>query len=142
MPYALVFDLSIVYPNRHIRATTHGNGVFERSLVSNPLLGIVNNGQLPKEFRLFQNYPNPFNPSAKVKFDIAKAGNVTLSVFDITGRLVTSLVNERLQPGSYEVKFDGTSYSSGIYFYRIQAGDPSTSSGQGYTDTKKMILLK
>jgi photosystem II stability/assembly factor-like uncharacterized protein len=134
MPYALVFDLTIVYPNRHIRATTHGNGVFERSLVSNPLLGIVNNGQLPKEFKLFQNYPNPFNPSAKIKFDIAKTGNVTLSVFDITGRLVTSLVNERLQPGSYEVKFDGTGYSSGIYFYRL--------STENFTDTKKMMLVK
>jgi hypothetical protein len=135
MPYALVFDLTIVYPNRHIRATTHGNGVFERSLIPNPLLGITKNGgDVPKEFILHQNYPNPFNPSSKINFDIAKSGNVSMSVFDITGKLITTLVNERLQPGSYEAKFDGSSYSSGIYFYRLTT--------ESYTDTKKMILIK
>jgi photosystem II stability/assembly factor-like uncharacterized protein len=135
MPYALVFDLSVVYPNRHIRAATHGNGIFERSLVPNPLVGIAgNNREIPDEFKLFQNYPNPFNPSSKIKFQIAKAENVRLTVYDITGKSITNLVNERLQPGVYEARFNGSAYSSGVYFYRLTT--------ESFTDTKKMILVK
>ncbi len=141
MPYALVFDLTIVYPNRHIRATTHGNGVYERSLVQNPV-GIISRNEIPKEFKLYQNYPNPFNPSTKIKFDVssnltlsgAKGLNVELVIYDILGSQVAVLVNENLKPGSYEIKFDASSFSTGVYFYKLTYGD--------ITDAKRMVLIK
>jgi hypothetical protein len=140
MPYALVFDLSIVYPSRNIRATTHGNGVYERDLIQNPV-GITPIGsEVPKEFKLSQNYPNPFNPSTKIKFSIPsvetgfKPVSVKLTVYDITGRIVSTPVNENLKPGNYEISFDATAYSSGVYFYKLETS--------AFVDTKKMILLK
>ena len=136
MPYTLIFDLTIVYPNRHIRAATHGNGIYERSLVAQPLLGVNNNNQdVPKEFKLLQNYPNPFNPSTNIKFQVAKASNIVLSIYDITGRQVAVLVNQYTQPGTYQVKFDASGYASGIYFYKL-------SSTEGFTDVRKMMLVK
>ncbi len=85
-------------------------------------------------FSLYQNYPNPFNPSTKIKFVIPKSSFVSLKVYDILGREVATLLNEEKHPGSYEVEFDGSNLSSGIYFYRLQARD--------FSDTKKFILLK
>ncbi len=139
MPYALVFDLTIVYPSRNIRATTHGNGIYERDLIQNPIGITPINSEIPKQFSLSQNYPNPFNPSTKIKFDIPsnakrETSNVRLSVFDITGKLVSVLVNEQLKAASYEIKFDATAYSSGVLFYRLET--------DGFFDTKKMIVLK
>lgn len=134
MPYALVFDLTIVYPSRNIRATTHGNGIYERDLIQNPV-GITPIGtEIPKQFSLGQNYPNPFNPVTKIKFDIAKQSNVKITVYDVTGKLVTTLVNENLNPAKYEITFSGGGLASGAYFYKIQAGD--------FTDVKKMLLVK
>lgn len=134
MPPALVFDLTIVYPNRHIRATTHGNGVYERSLVPNPLVGVVKNTEVPQEFKLYQNYPNPFNPSSKIKYQLAKSEYILISVYDITGKTVKTLVNEKQNAGTYEVKIDASGLSSGVYFYRLTAGS--------FTDVKKMMLIK
>ena len=95
-------------------------------------------------FQLSQNYPNPFNPSTKIKYSIpsahsplpggASGGLVTLKVYDLLGREVATLVDEKQQPGNYEVTFDGSKLSSGIYFYRLQA--------DSHIQTKKMILLK
>jgi hypothetical protein len=106
--------------------------------------GISGNGNnIAKEFELMQNYPNPFNPVTKIKFDIApllrgvgEARGVftSLKVFDITGREIKTLVNEKLNPGTYEVTFDGSNLSSGVYFYKIRAGE--------YSETKRMILTK
>jgi hypothetical protein len=110
-------------------------------------------------FTLLQNYPNPFNSSTKIKFTIPtpslssplsngrnEARFVTLKVYDILGREVTTLVNEEKPAGEYEVEFNAASgiwdLVSGIYFYQLQAGDPSTGSGQVYLETKKMILMK
>jgi photosystem II stability/assembly factor-like uncharacterized protein len=135
MPYALVFDLTIVYPNRHIRATTHGNGIYERSLVQNPVGLVSNNNEVPKEFSLSQNYPNPFNPSTNIKFAVPKESNVLLKIFDISGREVFTLVNEKLNAGSYSLKWDASVYSSGVYFYRM------TTDGS-FAETRKMILVK
>lgn len=102
------------------------------------------NENVPQQFMLYQNYPNPFNPSTKIKFDVPtplnpsegeKFGtNVTMSVFDITGRQVVVLVDEQLNPGTYEVNFDAGKLSSGAYFYKLVAGD--------YTSSKKMLLVK
>jgi probable HAF family extracellular repeat protein len=89
---------------------------------------------LPKEYNLAQNYPNPFNPITKIRFGIPQAGFVTLKVYDILGNEIATLVNEEKSAGSYEVEFDATMYSSGIYFYKLQAGS--------FVETKKMLLLK
>jgi hypothetical protein len=89
---------------------------------------------VPIVYSLKQNYPNPFNPLTKIKFDIANLGNVKIVVYDVMGRDVQTLVNERLQPGTYETTFDGSQLSSGIYFYKLVS--------EGYTETKKMLLIK
>jgi len=94
----------------------------------------VISNEIPSEYKLFNNYPNPFNPSTKIRFNLVKTGFVTLSVYDITGRLVISLVNQNLQAGEYNVDFNGREYASGLYIYKIKAGD--------FTDTKKMMLIK
>lgn len=78
--------------------------------------------EAPKEFALFQNYPNPFNPSTKIRFQVMDFGLVTLKVFDVLGREVATLVNERLEPGRHERVFDASGLTSGVYFYRLQAG--------------------
>ena len=135
MPYALVFDLTIVYPNRHIRATTHGNGIYERSLIQNPVGIIAQNNEIPIEFSLNQNYPNPFNPSTNIKFAVPKESNVILKVFDIAGREVLTLLNEKINAGTYSLKWDASVYSSGVYFYRM-------ATDAGYSETRKMILVK
>ena len=96
------------------------------------IIQISNN--IPDGFFLNQNYPNPFNPSTNLEFEISKSGFVTLKVFDLLGNEVKILVNEIKPAGSYSVKFDGSSLSSGIYFYSLTAGN--------FTDRKKMILLK
>ena len=88
----------------------------------------------PDKFELFQNYPNPFNPVTNIKFDIPKNGLVNIKIFDIAGREISTLVNEQMQAGSYNVRFDGSSFASGSYFYRIQSGD--------FTQVKKMMLIK
>ena len=87
-----------------------------------------------KDFLLYQNYPNPFNSSTKIKYQVAKAVNVTLKVYDLLGREVAILVNEEKKPGVYEVEFNGSGLSSGVYFYKLNAGD--------FTQTKKLMLLK
>ena len=98
-------------------------------------------------FSLEQNYPNPFNPTTTIVFSIPVKSQVSLKIFNSIGEQVAQLVNEEKPAGNYEVEFNSTglihqTLPSGIYFYRIQAGDPSTGSGQGFVETKKMILLK
>ena len=98
---------------------------------------------------LSQNYPNPFNPETIINYQLttrlpARQVNnfVSIKVYDVLGNEVASLVNEEKPAGSYSVKFDGSNLSSGIYFYKLQVIDPESSSGQGFVQTKKMILLK
>ncbi len=88
----------------------------------------------PKEFSLEQNYPNPFNPTTKIRFSIPRTGFASLKVYDILGRVVATLINEDKVAGNYEVEFNASSLSSGIYFYKLQANE--------YSETRKMILLK
>jgi hypothetical protein len=83
---------------------------------------------------LEQNYPNPFNPSTSIRFNIPKLSHAKLVVYDVVGREVVTLVNEMKQPGSYEAVFNAENYSSGVYFFRLEAGD--------FTDVKKMVLIK
>ncbi len=94
------------------------------------------------DFFLGQNYPNPFNPSTKISWQSPVSSWQTLKVYDVLGNEVTTLVDEFRDAGRYEIIFDASRLSSGIYFYRLQAVVPSTSSGQGFVETKKMILLR
>ena len=99
-------------------------------------------GNTPNNFSLEQNYPNPFNPLTHIRFRISDFGFVSLKVFDVLGNEIATLVNEEKPAGVYEVEFNAATLSSGIYFYQLRAGDPSTSSGQSFIQTKKMILIK
>jgi len=92
------------------------------------------NTEIPREFYLSQNYPNPFNPTTKISFGITSSSQVALSVFDISGKEVASLLNEKIQAGKYEVTFDAKNLPSGTYFARLNAG--------GFTDSKKITLIK
>jgi hypothetical protein len=106
------------------------------------VVSVEGNENLPTEFSLDQNYPNPFNPATTIKYYIPELSFVTLKVHDVLGSEVAILVNEEKAVGYYEIEFNASSLASGIYFYRLQAGDPSTGSGQGFVETKKMLLLR
>ena len=90
--------------------------------------------QIPTEYTLYQNFPNPFNPTTTIKYDLPKSGNIELVIYDILGRKVKTLVNETREAGRYEVKWDASSVSSGVYIYQLRSED--------YINTKKMILLR
>jgi len=100
-----------------------------------PGVGIIQNeGEIPKSYSLLQNYPNPFNPVTKIKFGIPKASFVKLTVFDVLGKEIGVVVNQDLKPGNYETDFNASEMPSGVYFYKIEAGD--------FIKTKKMLLVK
>jgi hypothetical protein len=100
-----------------------------------PIVGITPvTENTPVDYKLSQNYPNPFNPVTKINFEVPKQGLVTLKVYDIMGREITTLVNEVKSPGSYNVDFDASRLSSGTYFYKLSAGN--------FIETKKMLLIK
>jgi hypothetical protein len=88
----------------------------------------------PSNFKLEQNYPNPFNPSTKIQFTLEKAGMTKLTIYDILGRELTTLVNEMKDAGTYEITFNATNYASGVYYYKLQIDN--------MVQTKKMMLLK
>jgi hypothetical protein len=88
----------------------------------------------PATYSLSQNYPNPFNPATVVSFQLPAVSDVKLVVFDLLGREASVLVNERRNAGIHEVKFDGSNLASGVYFYRLQAGD--------FVQTKRLVLSK
>jgi hypothetical protein len=101
------------------------------------LTGIYQNSRgIPEHSSLSQNYPNPFNPNTYIKYQITNnlPRQVTLKIFDILGKEIATLVNEKQSPGTYEVNWNGSAYPSGVYFYKLVTGD--------FTETKKMILLK
>jgi len=105
-----------------------------RRFVTPDVTGINNNLDLPNEFHLTQNYPNPFNPNTTIGYDIPKQSNVKIVVYDLLGNSVKELINKYHQQGKYNIKFDGSMLSSGIYYYRIEA--------EGFVGTKKLVLLK
>jgi len=88
----------------------------------------------PGEFYINQNYPNPFNPVTRIKYGVNKNVFVTIDLYDGIGRFIKALVNENKTPGVYELIFDGTGYSSGIYYYKMKA--------TGFEQTKKLLIVK
>ena len=107
-----------------IYKTTNGGSVFVNNIST----------EIPKAYSLSQNYPNPFNPATTIKFAIPKSSLVKITVYNLLGKEIETVVNEYLQAGTYQTQWDATKYSSGMYFYRITAGN--------FTNSKKMLLIK
>jgi hypothetical protein len=89
---------------------------------------------MPTNYSLEQNYPNPFNPSTRIRFTVSTSGMISIDVFNMQGQKVETLVNEKYSPGVYEVEFRADDLASGLYFYRLSAGN--------FTNVQKMMLLK
>jgi glycosidase len=123
----------------------YGTAIYTVSLtrdsvkIDNPILDVKSKESLPATFDLAQNYPNPFNPTTVVSYQLPVASDVRLAVFDVLGREVSVLVNERKAPGSYEVRFDGSNLASGVYFYRLSMAEAG---GENKILMKKMMMLK
>ncbi|OGU57557.1 MAG: hypothetical protein A2V66_11170 [Ignavibacteria bacterium RBG_13_36_8] len=113
--------------NRNVYYTSNNGGIVTD-------IDINKNEIIPSELLLFQNYPNPFNPRTIISYQLAEASNITLKVYDLLGNEVATLVDEEKSPGTYEVEFNAENFSSGIYFYTLQAGK--------FRETKKFVLLK
>ncbi len=111
---------------------THG-ALQPENFIKN-LTSVKENSFLKKNYKLKQNYPNPFNPTTRIEYTIPIGSLVSLKVYDLLGREVTTLVNEKKQAGHYNIVFNGRNLSNGTYYYRINAGD--------FTETKKFVLMK
>lgn len=114
-----------------IHSVQHG---FWQLYYQNVVQDVRDGISVPTVFKLEQNYPNPFNPSTIIKFAIPERVNVNIKIYDILGGEVTTLINQDMDAGWYELKFDAGNYSSGIFIYRMQAGN--------YVSTKKMLMVK
>jgi hypothetical protein len=99
-----------------------------------PAVTVWGRDDMPQEYYLHQNNPNPFNPSTTIKYELPKSSEVRLSVYDMLGREVSVLVNERRDAGVHEVKFESSNLASGVYFYRLRAGD--------FVQTRKLLLCR
>ena len=114
-------------------AGTYGNSVWRRQL--SEIIGIQNiSTEIPSKYSLGQNYPNPFNPRTAISLCLPVVSFVSLKVYDVMGREVQTLVNEKLQQGAFEVTFDGSNLNSGVYFYKLVT--------DGYSETKRMLLVR
>ncbi|MCX6157813.1 MAG: T9SS type A sorting domain-containing protein [Ignavibacteriae bacterium] len=136
-----VSALSLFVNGNYIYLGCNGQSVWRRLL--SDIISVQNiSTEIPSAFSLSQNYPNPFNPTTVIRFGIPSlegyaqrgVGMVTLKVFDIAGREIQSLVNENLQPGTYETSFDGSRLTSGVYFYKLETNR--------FSDVKKMLMIK
>jgi hypothetical protein len=125
---------SVFFTNSATGWTTGGNGTILKTNTGGTTGVVQINSEIPKEFKLNQNYPNPFNPVTNFEFHIAYSRHVVVKVFDAIGNEVAELVDEQLKPGIYKVNFEGSNLASGVYFYKLTAGD--------FTASKKMILAK
>jgi hypothetical protein len=113
---------------------TYGSGVWRRSLLELLSTIGVSSPEVPHKFGLDQNYPNPFNPSTTIKYTLSQQSFVTLRIFDMLGREVAILANEKKEAGKFSVRWDATGIPSGIYLYRFDAG--------AFSNTKKLVVLK
>ncbi|HWA07768.1 MAG TPA: T9SS type A sorting domain-containing protein [Ignavibacteria bacterium] len=129
------YIMSLCIINNYIYAGT-GNGLYKRSL--SEIIGINQlSSEVPERFSLFQNYPNPFNPVTKIMFEIplqTSRRDVSLAVYDVLGNEIAVLVNSKLTPGTYVYTWDASNCPSGVYFYKLTAGD--------FSAVNKMILIK
>ena len=109
-------------------------GAFENSL-DHPTAIKALNDLYPKKFKLFQNYPNPFNPITAISYQLSAISQVDLSIYNILGQKVATLVSEKQPAGIYKVEWDASGYSSGMYFYKL-------TTDQGFIQTRKLLLIK
>jgi len=134
-PYTV---LALCFHNTYVFAGTFGGSVWRRgySELLSPAGVELINSNVPENYFLSQNYPNPFNPSTKINYKIKSSGVVSLKVFDLLGKEVAALINEKQNAGSYAVDFNSAEFNlpSGIYFYTLNAGE--------FKETKKMVLVK
>ncbi len=123
------------YKNSWFIFQTTGSGQNPKSFIVSAVTGIEpTNTLIPSKFSLYQNYPNPFNPNTKINFDIPINGFTQVKIFDVYGKQISTLVNEYLNAGSFEINFNGEGLASGIYFYKIESNK--------FVDTKRLILIK
>lgn len=134
LTFRRVYPSSLIIQDSILFAGSHNSGVWSRPI--SDLLTDINEEepQLPLQFLLSQNYPNPFNPLTSIEYQVSISIMVTLKVYDLLGNEIATLINERKAPGNYKIEFNGRNLSSGIYFYKISAGN--------YHKVRKMILLK
>lgn len=118
----------------YVIAGTYGRGVWTRDANSDDPLTVIHNNSVPVKYELYQNYPNPFNPSTTLKFDLPVSDNVKITVYDLTGKEVITLINNRMDAGTHEIKFNASGLASGVYLYRMET--------PRMIEVKKMILLK
>ncbi len=111
-----------------------GNGIELIDIEQSTPSHVIERESVPEVFQLSQNYPNPFNPSTTIQFSLPNRQRTIVRVFDVSGRVVATLVDEVKEPGTYTVQFAGTNLASGVYIYRLQAGD--------FVTTKRLLLLK
>ena len=133
--YIFLDDSNNVFVGGDVADSTNGWNFFALKIkqVLKTSLGQGNN-ELPLEYFLSQNFPNPFNPSTKIKFVIPKSSFVNLKVYDVHGNKIATLISEQKTAGEYEIEFDGSELTSGVYFYQLKTGS--------YIETKKMVLLR
>jgi hypothetical protein len=133
----LSYGISGLAPNLpyyyRVRAYNIGGASGNSNIISVTITDVENTSS-PISYRLYQSYPNPFNPSTKIKYDLPQSSFVAIKVYDITGKEVKSLVNVQETIGYHEVVFNADDLPSGVYFYRLIAGN--------YSEVKKMILMK
>ena len=129
-PAALSFSLGYNY----ILVGTSENGIWKQPLSDFVGIKMISNN-IPDKYSLHQNYPNQFNPSTLIRYEITNSNSnefVVLKIYDVLGKKINTLVNEKQSPGIYEATFDGTSLTSGVYFYKLTVGN--------YSVTKKMLI--
>ncbi|MEP7146541.1 MAG: T9SS type A sorting domain-containing protein, partial [bacterium] len=127
----------ILYINLKVLNTPFGRDPIDSlQVLFNNIMTPVNNfsNEIPGNFSLSQNFPNPFNPKTIINYELPTANYVTLKVYDVLGNEVKTIVNEKETAGSYAIEFDASGFPSGIYYYKIKAGE--------FEQVKKMILLK
>ena len=132
---------STIYFSDSLKGWAGGGGLGLFKLIATkdgggPIMNVIQKSNtILKDFILYQNYPNPFNPNTTIKFNIKITSDVSLKVYDLSGKLIDGIFYKNVHPGEYEYEFDGTELTSGVYFYRLSADG-------NVVDTKKMVLVK
>ncbi len=136
------WDTPGIYDSTKVWSTYKGNAARTGTQFADVLIGVKpSSNNVPSSYKLYQNYPNPFNPVTRINYELPITNYVKLTVYDILGKKVSTLVDEMQNAGTYEVVWNSIDYPSGIYFYTLEARQAGSSTGN-FSDTKKMILVK